>query len=392
MPVKQNERTKKKTAQLTFKEMHGTKIKDTHGNSYTNFSSFDVLGLQGNQSLIDNAKKVLREYGVGTCGPRGFYGTLDIHLKLEEEIAKFLGTEAAIIYSQAFSTVSSAIPAFAKRGDIIVADESVNVAVKTGIELSRSKIFYFKHNDMKNLQKTLEKIELLQAGKPLNRKFLITEGIFYQDCSICPLEELISLKRQYKYRLFVDETLSFGSLGSRGKGVSEHFGIPSKEIDLILGSLAHCIGAGGGFCAGSVQIVDHQRLSSQAYCFSASMPAILTSTAIQVIQQHLSKEKSLARLQKNIEIFNNAVSKKLCNFILIGDADSPFRYLVPLEKKQEHAKRICELATKSSMIITEAVGIIGKEGDQICCLRICLSAAYSEKDLKMLIELINKQC
>ena len=230
--------------------MHGTKIKDTQGNSYTNFSSFDFLGLQGSKLLIENAKKILREYGVGTCGPRGFYGTLDIHLKLEEEIASFLGTQAAIIYSQAFSTVSSAIPAFSKRGDVIVADESVNIAIKTGIELSRSKIFYFKHNDPKDLQRILAKVELLQAGKPLYRKFLITEGIFYQDCSICPLEELISLKKQYKYRLFVDETLSFGSLGANGRGVTEHFGISATEIDLILGSLAHCIGAGGGFCAG----------------------------------------------------------------------------------------------------------------------------------------------
>ena len=374
--------------------MHGTKIKDTQGNSYTNFSSFDVLGLQGSKPLIENAKKILREYGVGTCGPRGFYGTLDIHLKLEEEIASFLGTQAAIIYSQAFSTVSSAIPAFSKRGDVIVADESVNIAIKTGIELSRSKIFYFKHNDPKDLQRILAKVELLQAGKPLYRKFLITEGIFYQDCSICPLEELISLKKQYKYRLFVDETLSFGSLGANGRGVTEHFGISATEFDLILGSLVHCIGAGGGFCAGSVQIVDHQRLSSQAYCFSASMPAILTSTAIQVIQQHLAKGKSLDRLdrlRKNIAIFNKAISKNLSHFDLIGDANSPFRYLVPHEKKQDHCKRIREIAQKSSMILTQAIGI-ERQAEEIVCLRICLSAAFDEKDLQMLIDLINKQC
>ena len=139
---------KMENSQFIFKEAHGTKIKDTDGNAYTNYSSFDVLGLQGNQALIENAQKVLREYGVGTCGPRGFYGTLDIHLILEEEIVKFLGTEASTIYSQAFSTVSSAIPAFAKRGDIILADESVNIAIRTGMDLSRSKIYYFKHNDI----------------------------------------------------------------------------------------------------------------------------------------------------------------------------------------------------------------------------------------------------
>ena len=137
--------------------------------------------------------------------------------------------------------------------------------------------------------------------------------------------------------------------------------------------------------------MDHQRLSSQAYCFSASMPAILTSTAIQAIQQHLAKGKSLDRLRKNIAIFNKAISKNLSHFDLIGDANSPFWYLVPHEKKQDHCKRICEIAQKSSMILTQAIGI-ERQAEEIDCLRICLSAAFDEKDLQMLIDLINKQC
>ena len=105
----------------------------------------------------------------------------------------------------------------------------------------------------------------------------------------------------------MDETLSFGSLGKHGKGITEHFGVAAKEIDIIVGSLALSIGAGGGFCAGSVQIVDHQRLSSQAYCFSASMPAILTSNALLVIKNYLSNGKSLEKLRENISIFNKSI-------------------------------------------------------------------------------------
>ena len=100
----------------------------------------------------------LRKYGVGSCGPPGFYGTLDVHIELEKAIANFLNVDSAIIYSQGFSCISSAIPAFAKRGDFVVVDESVGLAIQKGVQISRSNISYFKHNDMKDLENILIKI------------------------------------------------------------------------------------------------------------------------------------------------------------------------------------------------------------------------------------------
>lgn len=115
-----------------------------------------------------------------------------MHLRLEDAIAKFIGTEAAIIYSQSFSAVSSTIPAFAKRDDIIVADERVNLAIRTGIEVSRSRAYFFKHNDMEDLDKILAKIDNDEKKKPLRKRFLISEAIFSDDCSLAPLSELVS--------------------------------------------------------------------------------------------------------------------------------------------------------------------------------------------------------
>lgn len=120
----------------------------------------------------------MRTYGVGPCGPPGFYGTQDVHMKTEANIASHLGVPACIIYAQAFSTISSVIPAFSKRGDIIVADEGVNFAIRKGMQISRSTVRWYKHNDTEDMERVLQKVIKEQAKKPLTRRFIVTEGLF----------------------------------------------------------------------------------------------------------------------------------------------------------------------------------------------------------------------
>ncbi|KAF5805220.1 putative serine C-palmitoyltransferase [Helianthus annuus] len=112
----------------------------------------------GHEKLLDSCTTSLEKYGVGSCGPRQFYGTIDVHLDCETRIAEFLGTPDSILYSYGLSTMFSAIPAFCKKGDIIVVDEGVHWGIQNGLYLSRSTIVYFKHNDMQTLQSTLEKV------------------------------------------------------------------------------------------------------------------------------------------------------------------------------------------------------------------------------------------
>lgn len=131
-----------------------------------------------NENLKEKAVQTLRTYGVGPCGPPGFYGTQDVHVKTEADIASFLGTPACIIYAQAFSTISSVIPAFSKRGDIIVADNAVNLAIRKGLEISRSTVRWYQHNDMDDLERVLQRIVKEQSKKPLTRRFIVTEGLF----------------------------------------------------------------------------------------------------------------------------------------------------------------------------------------------------------------------
>lgn len=141
--------------------------------------------------------QTLRYYGVGACGPPGFYGTKDVDIKAEEDIAAFIGVPSCIIYSQAFQTISSVIPAFSKRGDIIVADKSVNYAIRLGLQISRSTVRWYEHNDMEDLERQLSKVDKEQkAKKKLTRRFIVTEGLFENGGDMADLPKLVSFNSQ----------------------------------------------------------------------------------------------------------------------------------------------------------------------------------------------------
>lgn len=169
----------------------GPKTKLSNGRTVTNLASYNFYNFLANETLKEKAVTTLRTYGVGPCGPPGFYGTQDVHMKTEADIAAHLGVPACIVYAQAFSTISSVIPAFSKRGDIIVADKGVNFAIRKGIQISRSTVRWFEHNDMEDLEKVLAKTVKEQARKPLTRRFIITEGLFENFGDMADLPKLV---------------------------------------------------------------------------------------------------------------------------------------------------------------------------------------------------------
>ncbi|XP_063333960.1 serine palmitoyltransferase 1 [Pelmatolapia mariae] len=258
-----------------------------NGKDCINFASFNFLGLLDNERVKQKALASLKKYGVGTCGPRGFYGTFDVHLELESRLSKFMKTEEAILYSYGFATIASAIPAYSKRGDIIFVDEAACFAIQKGLQASRSLIKYFKHNDMEDLERLLKEQEVEDLKNPrkarVTRKFIVVEGLYINTADICPLPELVKLKYKYKVRIFLEESMSFGVLGDHGRGVTEHFGVNIDDIDLISANMENALASIGGFCCGRSFVIDHQRLSGQGYCFSASLPPMLAAAAIEAL-------------------------------------------------------------------------------------------------------------
>uniref|UniRef100_A0A0P4VRT4 Serine palmitoyltransferase 1 n=1 Tax=Rhodnius neglectus TaxID=72488 RepID=A0A0P4VRT4_9HEMI len=313
-----------------------------NGTKCLNLASCNFLGLLTNKESETEAIKAVRKYGIGSCGPRGFYGTVDVHLQLEEDIAKFFGLEESIVYSYGFAAISSCIPAYAKRSDIIFVDENVNFAIQKGLDASRSEIKYFRHNDVDHLHELLlEQAELDLKNKKKSkksRKFLIIEGIYNKSGDLCPFPELMALKKKFKVRLFIDETLSFGVLGKTGRGVTEYFGVPSKDVDLIMVSMEYSLGTVGGFCAGSAYIVEHQRLSGLGYCFSASLPPLLTvvaTTNLKTINNNPKLIEELNKMSRDMHTSLKINSVIMEHFYLKGDELAPIKHLVPRDGHSE---------------------------------------------------------
>jgi serine palmitoyltransferase len=258
-----------------------------------NLATLDFLNLNESQEIKKVAIDVIETSGVGACGPPNFYGTQDVHVRLEEDLAKFLGAELGIIYGQDFVTPGSVIPAFIKRGDLCVVDSGVNIAIQKALIVSRCDIEWYDHNDMEHLEQILTEVKpVVEKQKPLKRRMIVTEAIFANTGELADLPKIVELKNKFKYRLFLDESLSIGAIGKTGRGLAEHYDIPRSEIGITVGSLANSLASSGGFCVGSKVMVHHQRIASNAFVFSASLPPYSAKVGSQAIVEISTKVDS----------------------------------------------------------------------------------------------------
>ncbi|XP_050530427.1 serine palmitoyltransferase 1 [Daktulosphaira vitifoliae] len=302
------------------------------GKSCINFATHNYYDFNNDKGIEKVIIDTVHKYGVGSCGPRAFYGTIDIHLELEERIAKFMCMEDAVLYSYGFSTVTSAIQAYIKSKDIVFVDEEVNFAIQQGLQPTKATVIYFKHNSPDDLERLIieneKKGNMGKKNKP-RKAFLIVEGIYINTGKICNLPRLIDIRIKHKIRIFIDETISIGILGAKGRGVTEHFNIPKNEVDLIIGSLETSLAAGGGFCVGSRFVINHQRLSGLGYCFSASAPPLLSAAAIQALDRIDKNPNMLMELREcSIKIHKTIANSSLMSyFTLRADEISPVKHL-----------------------------------------------------------------
>ncbi|RLV89282.1 Serine palmitoyltransferase 1 [Spathaspora sp. JA1] len=302
----------------------------THNNNpVVNLASQDFLNLNENESIKTAAKTHINHAGVGACGPPNFYGTQDVHVRLEEDLANFLGAEQSIIYGQDFVTAGSVIPAFLKRGDLCVVDSGVNIAIQKALIVSRADIEWYDHNDVEHLYEILTQLKpVLDKQHPIRRRFIITEALFATTGEITNLPRIVELKNEFKYRLFLDESLSIGVLGKHGKGLPEHFNIPRSEISITIGSMANAFASSGGFCVGTTPMVHHQRIQSNAYVFSASLPPYSAKVTSQAIQE-ITTTEIVQSLHYNILFAYEQLDQCLqqTSFMISSDPESPMIHI-----------------------------------------------------------------
>lgn len=357
-----------------------------------NFATHNYYSFGDNLEVENSAKDCIKKYGVGSCGPRGFYGTNIVHLGLEKDIASFMGLEETALYSFGFSTQASAIAAYIKRNDVVFVDENINFAIQTGLIASRSKVQYFKHNNMEHLESLLRKQNEFDAVKnKVSKKFIIAEGIYSNSGDICPLKDILDLRSKYQARIFLDESLSFGTLGATGRGVTEYFGISTEEVDMIIGSLEYALGSVGGFCVGSSFIIEHHILSGSGYCFSASLPpflAVSANTSLNIIKTNpsmIEKLKSNCNLMHMLLSLPNVAER----FTLLGHRDTPVKYLSLQEStpKTELStlKAIVDLCIHSGYAVTCPMSLEKEAKRPRPCIQITCNISHTELEMKKLI-------
>ncbi|KAI5289717.1 serine palmitoyltransferase component [Ascosphaera acerosa] len=376
----------------------GPKSKLSNGRTVINLASYNFYNFVANEQLKEKAIHTLRNYGVGPCGPPGFYGTQDVHMRTEADVAAFLGVPACIIYAQAFSTASSVIPAFSKRGDIIVADRACNYSLRKGIQISRSIVRWYDHNDMEDLERVLARVTEEQKGKPLTRRFIVTEGLFDSHGDMSDLPTLIELRLKYKFRLILDETWSFGVLGRNGRGLTEHQNVDPTQVDMIIGSLSGPLIAGGGFCAGSEEIVHHQRISALAYCFSAALPGLLATTATETLALLQRSPELIAKLRENIKAMRSQLDPRSEFVHCTSVAENPI-IICPIKPEIVEAKSlsledqtniiraIVDECLLNNVLITRVQAIRdmdpAKGAEEVTpALKICMTTGLTKKEVE----------
>ncbi|KAH7243191.1 serine palmitoyltransferase component [Fusarium solani] len=380
----------------------GPKSKLSNGRTVTNLASYNFYNFNANDQIKEKAIQVLRTYGVGPCGPPQFYGTQDVHMKTEADIAAYLGTEGCIVYAQAFSTISSVIPSFCKRGDVIIADRNVNFSIRKGLESSRSNIRWYEHNDMDDLERVMQAVVKEQAkAKKLTRRFVVTEGLFELSGDSIDLPRLVELKEKHKFRVILDETWSFGVLGRTGRGITEDQNVDPQQVDMIIGSLAGPLCAGGGFCAGPKDVVEHQRITSSSYTFSAALPAMLAVTASETLNLLQSNPDILTQCRENIKAMKAQLDPR-SDWVVCNSAPENPVMLVTLKPEVVAARKLeledqerilldcVEESLANGVMITRTKtqpfshAIKPKDGVWYAqpALRICITSALSKKDIE----------
>lgn len=362
-----------------------------NGRECLNLASYNFLGIASMQEIKDVCEATILKYGVGSCGPRGFYGTIDVHLELEKKIAQFFGTEEAILYSDGLACVSSVIPAFAKAGDLIICDEGVNFHIQQGLLLSRSQIKYFKHNDMADLESVLKSViaEDKKTGRRLNRRFLVAEGIYHNYGDLCKLSQIVELKNKYKFRLILDDSMGFGVLGATGRGTPEEFGVPMSEIEIYCAALDATISTCGGFCTGTHEVCNHQRLSGAGYCFSASSPpysSVAAMKALEILQEH---PESLAKLKQN-SITLHDLLRDIDSLSFQGSDISPVVHLYLSKSKTAEAELRALQYVSDELDRHDIIACVSQYIPQEVkrprpSLRVLITCNHSEADLRKFV-------
>lgn len=319
------------------------------GQEMINLSSNNYLGLATDERLKTAAKEAIETYGVGSGAVRTINGTLDLHVKLEEAIARFKGTEAAISFQSGFNCNMAAISAVMNQNDAILSDELNHASIIDGCRLSKATIIRYNHSDMDDLRKKAK--EAKESGK-FKKIMVITDGVFSMDGDIAKLPEIVEIAREFDLIVYVDDAHGSGVLGD-GAGTVKHFGL-EKEVDFQIGTLSKAIGVVGGYVAGKQLLIDWLKVRARPFLFSTAVTPADARAATAAIEILMEDSTLVDRLWENGNYLQEGLRKLGFD---IGHSETPITpCIIGDEKKtQAFSKRLLEEGVYAKAIVYPTV-------------------------------------
>lgn len=319
------------------------------GKSLINLSSNNYLGLATNEELKRIAKEAIDRYGVGAGAVRTINGTLDLHIKLEDTLAKFKGTEAAISYQSGFNCNMAAISAVMDKNDAILSDQLNHASIIDGCRLSKAKIIAYNHSDMDDLYKKAK--EAKESGL-YNKIMVITDGVFSMDGDIAKLPEIVEIANKFDLITYVDDAHGSGVTG-KGAGTVKHFGL-QKEIDFQIGTLSKAIGVVGGYVAGKQNLIDWLKVRSRPFLFSTALPPGDVAAITRAVEMLMESTELHDKLWENGDYLKAGLKKLGFH---IGQSETPITPCIIGDEKltQEFSRRLFEEGVYAKSIVFPTV-------------------------------------
>lgn len=340
------------------------------------FGSNAYTGLTGDQRVIDAGKAALDKYGSGCAGSRFLNGTLDIHVQLEKELAEYEHKDAALCFSTGFTVNSGVIPTIVGRGDYLICDDRDHASIVDGRRLSFATQLHYKHNDMEDLERILEKLPHDAI------KLIVVDGVFSMEGDLAKLPEIVELKHKYNCSIMVDEAHGLGVFGEGGRGVCHHFGL-QDEVDLIMGTFSKSLASIGGFIASDWDTINYLRHTSRTYIFSASDTPAATACALEAL--HII-ENEPERRQHLWDVTNYALERFREEGFEIGETESP---IIPLYVR-DNTKTflVTKLAFDEGVFINPVVPPACAPQDTL--VRFALMATHTKEHVERAVQVLKK--
>ena len=360
--------------EITSKQ--GTEVTDIDGNKILMFGSNAYTGLPNDQRVIDAAHRALDKYGSGCAGSRFLNGTLDLHVQLEKELAAFEGKDEALVFSTGFSVNAGVIAVVVGRGDYIICDDRDHASIVDGRRLSFATQLHYKHNDMEDLERVLQKLPKEAV------KLIVVDGVFSMEGDLANLPEIVRLKRKYNCSIMVDEAHGLGVFGRQGRGVCDHFHL-TDEVDLIMGTFSKSLASIGGFIAGDKDTINYLRHTCRTYIFSASNTPSATAAALEAL--HIL-EKEPERMENLWKVTNYALKRFKEEGFEIGDTESP---IIPLYVRDiEKTFIVTKLAYEAGVFINPVIPPACAPQDTL--VLFALMATHTEEQVERGVQALKK--